>query len=313
MTAASSSVTVHIPASSANLGPGFDVLGVALTLYSELTVRLSEQAQFHFRGSWDSRWDEIAAGIIRVVEDLFYRECESEPVPLAYDLDNGVPPARGLGSSAVVRAGVLKALNTLHGEPLDTTRLLELIARLEGSPDNASATMLGGLTVSGFVNGRLRYVRFPVSNALRFVALVPTGEVTTDQARSIFPKDISRDAAIGNAGRLALIVTAFAKERYELLQDLFDDVFHQPHREKHYPELRSLTAVTRAAREAGALGAYLSGSGSTMMAVTVQHPGEVGQAMEETFNRENRETGFSCKILQLQCDNNGTILTKMDS
>jgi homoserine kinase len=313
MTPASSAVTVRIPASSANLGPGFDVLGVALTLYSDLTVRRSERPECHFRGNWDARWDEIAAGIIRVVEDVFYRECSLEPVPLAYDLDNGVPVARGLGSSAVIRAGVLKALNTLHGEPLDTTRLLELIAHLEGSPDNASATMLGGLTVSGFVNGRLRYVRFPVSSVLRFVALVPTGEVTTDEARSIFPKDISRDDAIGNAGRLALIVTAFAKERYELLQDLFDDVFHQPHREKHYPELRALTAVTRAAREAGALGAYLSGSGSTMMAVTIQHAREVGQAMEETFNRENRGTGYSCKILHLQCDNNGTILTGTDS
>ncbi|MFH1738127.1 MAG: homoserine kinase [bacterium] len=310
MTPTSDRVQIRIPASSANLGPGFDVLAVALSLHSNLTAARSESRTFQFHGDWDPRWDKVLVGMTDVIEDLFYQTTGLERIPISYTLENHVPVARGLGSSAVIRVGLLKVLNSLNKNPLDTEEMLSLAVRLEGSPDNASATMLGGLTVSGFVGGRLRYLRCPITKDLRFVAMVPTAEVTTDQARSIFPKDIGRDDAIGNASRLALIIAALTQGQYELLQDLFDDVFHQPQRERHYPELRALSAVTSAAREAGAFGAYLSGSGSTMMAVTLRRPEEVGAAMAEAFNAKSSDTGFSCQILNLCCDNEGTVLTE---
>ena len=191
------------------------------------------------------------------VENLFYQQTGNPRIPIAYTFDSGVPVARGLGSSAVLRIGILKILNTFHGNPLDDAAILSLAVQLEGSPDNASATLLGGLTVSGFVDGRLRYLRCPVDDRLTFVALIPSAKVSTDQARSIFPHDIRRDEAIGNTSRLALIVAAFAQGKYELLQDLFTDIFHQPHREKTLSRVARPVGGYRCRARSGRAGSLL--------------------------------------------------------
>ncbi len=308
-----SEVHIRIPATSANLGPGFDVLAVALSLDSILSVRTSDDYAYRFQGEWDEKWNEIAVGMAQACAEVFYKTTGLEEVPVSISLDSRVPVARGLGSSAIIFVGLLCALNELHNRPLCAEELLTLAVRLEGSPDNASAAMLGGFTVSSMIDGKLRYLRFPVSEKLRFIGLVPTAEVTTDSARAIFPETIQRSEAILNAARSALIVAAFARQDYESLKGLFRDVFHQPYRERHYPELRSLSAVIHAAEEAGALGAYLSGSGSTIMAVTLQSPADVGIAMRETFWRgsEDRRRD-SCRIYDLSCSNEGASVLATD-
>jgi homoserine kinase len=277
-------VTVRVPASTSNLGPGFDCLGVALRIYNRVTVA---------RGSGNSQ-SPLATSAAR----LFFTRAKTAPFAFGCSLSGDVPRARGLGSSATVRAGVLLALNELAGKPLARSSIFELCAELEGHPDNAAPAVFGGFTV---VRGP-HVQRFPVSPRLRFVLLIPQLEISTSAARKILPARIRRADAVKTCGNACAVTAAFVSRKYSALQGAFGDHLHQPFRRKLIP---FLPAVIAAAEKAGALGAFLSGSGSTIGAITLESPAKVGGAMLAAVGSHDT------KIIITSADNQGARFLKI--
>jgi homoserine kinase len=272
------SVTIRVPASTSNLGPGFDCLGVALRLYNSVRVtRAKEQPAFPKRRSGWGRLEKIVAEAAQ----LFFQRTKRARFPFYCSAKESVPRSRGLGSSATIRLAVLHGLNELTGRPLNRFFVFQLAAELEGHPDNAAPASFGGFTA---VRGE-NVQRFEVSPRLEFVLLIPDFEIQTVAARRILPAKISRTGAVESAGNAAAIAAAFASCNYENLRGAFVDQLHQPFRKKLIP---FLPRVISAAEKAGALGAFLSGSGSTICAVTLKNPRKVGAAMHRAAKTSSR-------------------------
>jgi homoserine kinase len=259
-------VTVRVPASTSNLGPGFDCLGVALRIYNSVTVtsgRLSEQP---------------LPQIVSQAARRFFKQARCPAFPFSFSAVETIPRSRGLGSSATVRLGMLCALNKLSGGPLDRLTVFQMCADLEGHPDNAAPASFGGFTVVGSPHRAVPiFQRFEVSRQLYFVLLVPELEIPTSRARELLPAKISHAAAVENCANACAITAAFASKNYKKLRGAFVDFSHQPFRAKLIP---FLPGVIAAAEKAGALGAFLSGSGSTICALTLRHPDRVAAAMQ---------------------------------
>jgi homoserine kinase len=272
------SLTVQVPATTANLGPGFDVLGIALQLYNRIT--LSPGAN-----DWPDPFIQQAA-------DLFYEKSELNKKAFHISIEGDVPRSRGLGSSVTVRLGLLTALNLHHHTPLSPEQILQLVIQLEGHPDNAVPAALGGFAACT----PQRWFRTPVEAKLNFIALVPTFEVETKKARSVLPNQIPLADAVKNLQNTAQIVAAFASHDYSMLRGHFSDALHQPYRAPLIPGCEKAFDL---AEKAGALGAFISGSGSTLMALTLNDPKPVIQEWSELFS------GQVEKIHLLQADNQG--------
>src|SRR5438270_5793996 len=193
---------------------------------------------------------------------------------------------------ATIRLGILHGLNELTGRPLDRLSIFRLCAKLEGHPDNAAPSSFGGFAVAHGKNVQ----RFDVSSRLKFVLLIPDVEIRTSAARKILPAKISRTAAVESSGNACAITAAFASGGYQNLRGAFADQLHQPFRKKLIPFLAR--AVT-AAEKAGALGAFLSGSGSAICAVTLRNPKKIASAMQ----RAAKST--PSRILITTADNRG--------
>ncbi len=256
-------VTVRIPASTSNLGPGFDCLGLALRVYNDLTVTRGAAARL--------------PPIVRQAADLFFRQTRRRPFSFSCSVIERIPRMRGLGSSATIRVGVLHALNELTGNPLDRSSIFNLSARLEGHPDNAAPAIFGGFTVvHRCAPDGLTFQRFAVAAKLYLVLVIPDLEVATSEARKILPAQIARLDAVESCANACAITAAFASRNYENLRKKFGDRLHQPFRRKLVP---FLPRVIRAAEKGGALGAFLSGSGSGICAVTLRDPQAIAAAM----------------------------------
>jgi homoserine kinase len=218
--------------------------------------------------------------------ERFFKQTRRRAFSFSCSIVERVPRCRGLGSSATVRLGILFALNRLSGDPLDRLRLFALCTELEGHPDNAGPASFGGFTVVGSAlrgrrgdtpqRGVPTIQRFDVASRLYFVLLVPELEIETARARRILPSKISRVAAVQNCANACALTAAFASRDYEKMRNSFSDNLHQPFRAKLIP---FFPRVIVAAERAGALGAFLSGSGSAIAAITLKAPEKVATAM----------------------------------
>jgi homoserine kinase len=286
------SVTVRVPASTSNLGSGFDTLGLAVNLYNEVTLRRTASKGQDFSGH--EMVDEAATH--------FFRRTKAKRFKFETSVTGNIPIARGLGASGALRAGIIAGLNELTGANLSPNRLLELITDLEGHPDNASPALLGGATVSGRIGKEVRCLRFSVSPKLTIITLVPEFRVSTEEARRLMPKTFSKADAAHALNRSALIAAAFASKNYGALRGLFDDRFHQPYREKLVPQLSS---VIRAGEKAGAIGGFLSGSGSAIICLALENAEPIASAMQRALPE------LSVQILR--ADNRGLRVIRRDA
>ncbi|HLB29719.1 MAG TPA: homoserine kinase [Dehalococcoidia bacterium] len=273
------SVTVRAPATSANLGPGFDCLGLALDLWATATVTVEKG-----RGALpeDPASQTALAAARRVYKRLGRK---SPPLTVAYESD--IPPARGLGASAAARAAGLLAANALLGEPLDREDLLALGAELEGHADNMAPCLFGGfqIVVSEEEAGDVRaskerrwlHLGLPLPE-LKAVLFIPHFAMPTDESRRLLPRSIPRRDAVHNIGRAALLVGALAGGRLELLATATQDRLHQPARAELFPAMYD---IFEAAKEAGGHAAYLSGGGSTVAALATGHEERIARLMQQ--------------------------------
>ena len=279
-------LTVRAPATSANLGPGYDCLSLAVDVANVVQAWPAEdgvQVEVHGEGAAQlpgDRGNEVYRSIAAV-----YRLHGSEPPPLRLRCENVIPPSRGLGSSSAARACGLLLGNRLLGDPFSTEELFALGAELEGHPDNIAACLFGGVQVCVTGAHGLEHVRVPVSFPLATTVYVPDFPMDTRSARGLLPTEVSLETAVHNISRASLFVAALATGRTDLLRTATEDAIHQPPRSAIFPALPKLIG---AAVETGAHGAFLSGAGSSVLALV--DPGDaerVSAAMTEAARLEN--------------------------
>jgi homoserine kinase len=292
-------IRVRVPATSANLGPGFDALGLALALYNEVTLEESDGISVAIEGEGAGQLDAGEKNVVARGVALGFEAAGRRFRGARLRCVNRIPLGRGLGSSAAAWVGGLVAANALLGEPLDRAALLTAAARAEGHPDNVAAAVLGGLTVSCAEPDRITAVRLPVPRDIAWVVLVPETQSSTTEARAVLPESLPRADAVFNVQRVSLLLAALTAGRPDLLAAAMHDRLHQPYRLRLFPWMED---VAGAARRAGALGCVLSGAGPAMLAAARGGAGEgVARAMEQAL----RAAGIGGRALALPVDESG--------
>ncbi len=277
------SVTVRIPASTANLGPGFDCLGLALDLYNTVELSLAALTEVTVTGEGLGRLPGTPANLVlRAAEALAERAGVQVPGWRLVQ-HNEIPLARGLGSSSAAIVGGLLACDRLLDLETPEGELLDLATQLEGHPDNVAPALLGGLTVCAQEAGQTHCLRLPPPEGLHVAVAIPDFEVSTEAARQALPATYSRADAVFNVSHACLTQAALAQGRYDLLGAAMQDRLHQPYRT---PLVPGMARVIEAATEAGAAGAVLSGSGPTVAAFCAGESEAVTDAMHQAFLRE---------------------------
>lgn len=269
-------VVVRVPATSANLGPGFDAIGMAVDMWSEYTIERSDKFEVicEGEGSHDMPLDETNL-VCSALKAAF--EKAGKPVPLLkYHLVNKIPYARGLGSSSAAIVGGLVAGFVLAGHRVSTwgsEELLNLAANIEGHPDNVAPALYGGIQLGIHTGSRWMTERVNIPPGLQCVCFIPEAIGKTSTARGVLSDTISRKEAVFNIGRVAWLINALATNNIDQLRFGVEDALHQPQRAAAvYPHLNPLIS---AAVDAGASAAYLSGAGPTVMAITSGASGDI--------------------------------------
>ena len=264
-------VAVEVPATSANLGPGFDSLGVALDWTLKLEFRLSDEPV-------ETPSDPIPAMAARAAQLFYERAALPQPAGIEVRYESDLPVGRGLGISAAARVGGLLAADALTGSGLDREMLLPLAVQLERHADNAVPAMFGGLRVIVETDEGAGVTQLGVElpEELQLVLLIPAFSMPTEETRRKLPERLTRNQAVHNIGRAALLIAALHARRYDLLQIATEDVLHQPARATIF---QPMYQIFQAARDAGAHGVYLSGGGPTIAALATDRFEEIAGAM----------------------------------
>lgn len=266
-------VSVRVPATSANLGPGFDSLGLALDWTATVTLATDGGAAADPAAA-ERPEPRMALAAARTL----FQQAGADPEPLHATVTSDIPVGRGLGVSALARVGGLVAANRLLGDPLDTAALLSLATRLERHADNAAPALLGGLRVVVEADDAVHELGIAPPPDLQLAMLIPEFSMPTEESRQRLPDRLTRNQSVHNIGRAALLVGALVERRYDLLRVACEDVLHQPARATLFP---AMYPVFQAARDAGAHGVYLSGGGSTIAAFVTAAGTAVLGAMRE--------------------------------
>ena len=282
-------VSVRVPTTSANLGPGFDSLGVALDWTALLTVTRTDTPTAE---PFDPVERMTAQAVI-----AFFEEAGEPLTGVRVGFQGDMPVGRGLGMSAAARAAGVVAANALLGGRLSMEELLPLAVRLEGHGDNIIPALLGGMQVVVEDEGVQHHAAVAIPDDLRLALLIPEFDMPTNESRKRLPETLTRNQAVHNIGRAALIVAAIAGHRYDLLNVATEDILHQPARSTLFP---AMYPIFDAARAAGAHGVYLSGGGSTIAAFVTEHGDAVTGAMRQAaaahgLQAQTRVVGFSAR------------------
>ncbi|MDE0316853.1 MAG: homoserine kinase [Candidatus Poribacteria bacterium] len=301
----SQKISARIPASTTNLGPGFDTLGLALQLYSTVTLEIT-----------GNRTEVVISGIdidkipstpehiaFQAVESVFQRSGVRQPKGLKLSITNGIPAIRGLGGSGTAILGGLLTANVLCGHPFSDSELLNFATDIEGHPDNVAASLYGGMVISVQEGKHVHTIRLTCDPTLHVVLAIPEFTLSTQKARDILPKTVNFTDAIYNISRSSLLVACIATGKLEMLSAAMKDKLHQPYRSSLIP---GFDDVVEAAIDAGALSIALSGAGPTIAAYCLNNMDEIGNRMQNVFKQHN----IPCEIQVLSTDLEGAKVWK---
>lgn len=302
-----SSVIVTVPATTANIGPGFDCLGAAFTLYNRFhftpftPLSDSEPFQITIEGTEAKRVNSGASNLVYRA----YRECFESmgrlAPPVHIRIVLGVPLSRGLGSSSTAIVGGIMGANALAGSLLDKAALATLANKIEGHPDNVVPALLGGAQLTTVTKGRLQICDLPWHESVQPVVIIPEFEVSTADARRVLPAQYSRADVVFSTARIALLLRGIAAGNGDWISGGMSDRIHQPYRKKLIPGYED---VRRAALKAGAWGLVISGSGPTLLALCSPDIAEpVREAMEAAWEPQRFDARAHC----LQIDTQGAV------
>lgn len=294
-------VKILVPATSANVGAGFDALGLALSLHN--TVTMEEWDKLDIMASDGSLVPTGTSNLIYRSAKAVYEQLGKPIKGLRIRQENPIPMARGLGSSsACIVAGILGA-NALLGSPLTKRQMLTLATSIEGHPDNVAPAMLGGFVSSVFDEGQVFTARKEINEELAFAAFIPNFKLLTEKARAALPKTVDRRDAVYNLSRAALATAAFCDGDYELLRVATKDALHQQYR---LPLIPGGERVFEIAWDLGAYAVYISGAGPTIMAVVHRDNCEFFEKAEEALLEQLETMAFSLR--RMLADNTGAVV-----
>lgn len=289
---------IQIPATSANLGAGFDALGLALTYYNYVEMEESDTIDISSSDGLDIPTDE--KNLIYISAKDLFNVCGKKLNGLKLIQTNNIPMARGLGSSSACIIAGLVGANKMLGNPLTKDDLVDLSAQIEGHPDNTAPALLGGIVTAVFDGRKVHWVKQEVFTKLKFVSIIPDFELKTEQARACLPKEISHKDAVYNLSRAALFSASLLTGKFENLRTAVHDRLHQPYRMELIPHCREVFDI---AYTHGAYGAYISGAGPTIMAIVDEENKYFAGKMK--FSLENAGL-TSWQVHEFHIDNEGT-------
>jgi homoserine kinase len=257
-------VRVQVPASTANLGPGFDCLGMALDIYAWIEMEAAEATKIELIGEGLDGVPADKTNLIYEVAQMVFADAGVSIPELRIAMRSDIPLTRGLGSSASAIVGALAAANALIGGKLTEDRLFQIASRLEKHPDNVGASLFGGIVVAFWDGERAEYIRLEPHPDMEVLVAIPAYQLSTAKARAVLPKTVPLSEAVYNLSHSSLLVAALATGNFGMIRHAMRDKLHQPHRMALIPGMAEI--LDRAA-DHGALGAALSGAGPTMLAL----------------------------------------------
>jgi homoserine kinase len=295
-------ITIRVPATSANLGPGFDSLGLALDLWNETVIRLAIEYSVQISGEGA---EKLSPGennlIIRSAQKL--AECVGKRLPPFHvDCLNRIPLSSGLGSSAAAKLTGLLGANMLLGKPLSSDEILNLGTEMEGHSDNVAPAMMGGLAVSTIADSKVLAHKVDLGtnhdSLIHITVVLPDFHISTQQARAALPDTVLMKDAVHNISRAVMVTEAFRNGDLDLLGKAMTDTLHQPHRLSLIP---GAPEAMDAAKEAGASAAALSGAGPSIIAFSSKRDPAIGAGMTRAFE----QAGLSARTFPLKISNYG--------
>jgi homoserine kinase len=299
------SYAIAVPATTANLGPGYDCLGAALTLYNKFEIALSDELRISASGAFADKIAKNKTNLIYQSLEQFYEHIGKPKPVVSIHIDVQIPLARGLGSSATaIIAGIIGG-NLLAGSPLDRKQLLHLAIEMEGHPDNVTPAMLGGCQLIASAKcGTWEFCALPWHKEIAIALAIPDFELSTTKARQVVPKQVALKDAIFNASHLALLTQALVNANPTWLQSALQDKLHQPYRQTLIP---GMEAVQAAAIAKGAHGVVISGAGPTLLALG--SPAKI-EAIGETMVKAWKQAGIVATQKCLSIAKQGTTFSE---
>lgn len=296
-------VTVTIPATSANLGPGFDCLGLALSLYHTVTFTVTETPGLTIITSGEDthKVPTDESNLVWQSARLIFDRFNEYPTGLHIQQENEIPVGSGLGSSSTAVLAGLFGANTILDNPLTRAEVLQIATNLEGHPDNVAPAVHGGLILGVQEENRLLIEPISIPD-MEVVVVLPDYNLPTSEARAALPQELSLQDAIFNSSRIALLIRALETGNYDLLPSAMQDRFHQPHR---IPLITGMADAMDAAKDAGAAAVALSGAGPSLIAFAPSNHAQIGQAAADAF----KQHGLNSRRWILSVDTQGTAVT----
>jgi homoserine kinase len=296
-------VTVSVPATSANLGPGFDCLGLALDLRHKVTFTPQNKAGLRISAAGEDSYKIPLTedNLVYQAAEMIFQRLNWRPPGLHFHQENQIPIGSGLGSSSsAVLAGMFGA-NALAGSPLERPEILQMATNFEGHPDNVAPAVHGGLILGVKGPAGLIIERIPIPS-LSVVIVLPDYQLLTADARAALPAEIPLQDAIFNASRVGYLIRALEATNYEKLSVAMQDMLHQPYRVGLIPGMKD---AFQAALDAGAAGVALSGAGPGLIAFAPRRHKEISKAAVNAFHH----AGCSCRTWKLDIDTVGVIIS----
>lgn len=293
-------IKVSVPATSANMGPGFDCMGIALNIYNTFTIEETNQG-LYISGCPEELCNKnnlIYKSMLECFKVIGYQ-------PKGYNIaiETNVPLSRGLGSSATCIVGGVLAANEIAGGPLNKEKLLQIATKIEGHPDNIAPALLGGMVLSIIEEENILYNKVQLFNGLKFCALIPNFPLSTHQSRKVLPKKVSYQDAVYNVAHSSLFVSALINGNYAILPYACQDQLHQPYRGKLIANYQD---IVDQCKKLNSLCSFLSGAGPTIMAILPQEEDAFIPSIKEYL----ATLPHDWKALELQIDAIGAIVEK---
>jgi len=255
---------INVPATSANLGPGFDTLGLALSLHNEVVIRPSKIHSLSLRGEGSNNPVLKDNNMFLAIFNDFYYNLSKEKRYFRFEITNKIPLSRGLGSSSAVIVSAIASAYAIEGIEIDKNKLLNFALAYENHPDNITPAVVGGFSVATIEDNEVRYIKKNMPNNLKAIVVIPNRPISTQLARKALPFKYSKEDAIFNISHSSLLAAAFINEDWEMLRIASLDKIHQKYRMKQMPELFD---VQKTSLKYGSLMSTLSGSGSTLFSL----------------------------------------------
>ena len=292
-----------VPASTTNLGPGFDVLGLALKLYSTVEIEETDSGvRIIVHGVDQDKISTSTDNLAFESANYIFQRVGYQPKGIKLTITNGIPAIRGLGGSGTAILGGLLSANAICGDPFSPDQILDFAVEREGHPDNITASLLGGLTVAVVDKKNVKAVKLSPPEDLRVVIAIPDYTLSTKEAREVLPQNLDLKSAIYNVSRSSLLVAAVATGKLDMLNVAMQDLLHQPHRAKLIPGFED---VCNSAIQAGALSAALSGAGPSIAAYCITSEDQIANVMIDAF----AENGLNAEAKILEVDSAGATVS----